>query len=108
MAEMKDEIITFKVSGEEAAMIRKAAADEKMTVSRYIRACVLRDRGLSGDPVALRVLFGSFKDRLKKDGRGRGRRSGNPSSRNRSASFYVIHISKSIYKALSAVTPSSS
>jgi len=65
MAEMKDEIITFKVSGEEAAMIRKAAADEKMTVSRYIRACVLRDRGLSGDPVALRVMFDNFKDMMR-------------------------------------------
>jgi hypothetical protein len=65
MAEMKDEIITFKVSGEEAAMIRKAAEEEGMTVSRYIRACVIRDRGLSGDPVALRVMFDNFKDMMR-------------------------------------------
>ena len=65
MAEMKDEIITFKVSGEEAAMIRKAAKEEGMTVSRYIRACVLRDRGLSGDPVALRIMFDNFKNMMR-------------------------------------------
>ena len=65
MAEMKDEIITFKVSGEEAAMIRKAAKEEGMSVSRYIRACVLRDRGLSGDPVALRIMFDNFKNMMR-------------------------------------------
>ena len=65
MPEMKDEIITFKVSGEEAVMIRKAAKEEGMTVSRYIRACVLRDRGLSGDPVALRIMFDNFKNMMR-------------------------------------------
>ncbi len=65
MVEMKDEIITFKVSGEEAAMIRRAAKTEKMSVSRYIRACVLRDRGLSGDPVALRIIFENFKEMMR-------------------------------------------
>jgi len=65
MVEMKDEIITFKVSGDEAAMIRKAAKEEKMTVSRYIRACVIRDRGLSGDPVALRIIFDNFKEMMR-------------------------------------------
>ncbi len=65
MAEMKDEIITFKVSGEEAAMIRKAAAAERLSVSRYIRSCVLRDRGLSGDPVALRIIFDNFKEMMR-------------------------------------------
>ena len=65
MVEMKDEIITFKVSGQEAAMIRNAAKEEGMKVSRYIRACVLRDRGLSGDPVALRIIFDNFKEMMR-------------------------------------------
>jgi hypothetical protein len=65
MGEMKDEIITFKVSGEEAEMIRKAAREEKMSVSRYIRSCILRDRGLSGDPVALRYIFDNFKEMMR-------------------------------------------
>jgi hypothetical protein len=46
-------------------MIRKAAKEEGMTVSRYIRACVLRDRGLSGDPVALRIMFDNFKNMMR-------------------------------------------
>ena len=37
MAEMKGEILTFKVSEEEAEMIRKAAKEEGLSVSRYIR-----------------------------------------------------------------------
>jgi len=62
---MKGEIITFKVSEEEAEMIRKAAKEEGMSVSRYLRACVLRDRGLSGDPVALRIVFDNFKEMMR-------------------------------------------
>jgi hypothetical protein len=65
MAEMKGEILTFKVSEEEAAMIRKAAKEEGLSVSRYIRACTLRDRALSGDPVALRIIFDNFKEMMR-------------------------------------------
>jgi AAA+ superfamily predicted ATPase len=65
MADMKGEIITFKVSEEEAEMIRKAAKEEGMSVSRYLRACVLRDRGLSGDPVALKIVFDNFKETMR-------------------------------------------
>jgi len=65
MAEMKGEIITFKVSEEEAEMIRKAAKEEGLSVSRYIRACTLRDRALSGDPVALRIIFDNFKEMMR-------------------------------------------
>ncbi|MHB1025135.1 MAG: hypothetical protein ACYC24_05425 [Desulfobacteria bacterium] len=36
-----------------------------MSVSRYIRACTLRDRGLSGDPVALRIIFDNFKEMMR-------------------------------------------
>ena len=65
MAEMKGEILTFKVSEEEAAMIRRAAKEEGLSVSRYIRACTLRDRALSGDPVALRIIFDNFKEMMR-------------------------------------------
>ena len=65
MAEMKGEILTFKVSEEEAEMIRKAAKEEGLSVSRYIRACTLRDRALSGDPVALRIIFDNFKEMMR-------------------------------------------
>ena len=65
MVEMKGVILTFKVSEEEAEMIRKAAKEEGLSVSRYIRACTLRDRGLSGDPVALRIIFDNFKEMMR-------------------------------------------
>jgi hypothetical protein len=65
MVEMKGVILTFKVSEEEAEMIRRAAKEEGMSVSRYIRACTLRDRALSGDPVALRIVFDNFKEMMR-------------------------------------------
>ena len=65
MVEMKGVILTFKVSDEEAEMIRKAAKEEGLSVSRYIRACTLRDRVLSGDPVALRIIFDNFKEMMR-------------------------------------------
>ena len=65
MVEMKGVILTFKVSEEEAAMIRNAAKEEGLSVSRYIRACTLRDRALSGDPVALRIIFDNFKEMMR-------------------------------------------
>jgi hypothetical protein len=65
MVEMKGVILTFKVSDEEAEMIRKAAKEEGLSVSRYIRACTLRDRALSGDPVALRIIFDNFKEMMR-------------------------------------------
>lgn len=65
MVEMKGVILTFKVSEEEAEMVRKAAKEEGLSVSRYIRACILRDRGLSGDPVALRIIFDNFKEMMR-------------------------------------------
>ena len=54
--EMKDEILTFKVSGEEAAMIRRTAAKEGVSVSQHIRTAVLYASFVEGDPVALRVF----------------------------------------------------
>ena len=54
--EMKDEILTFKVSGEEAEMIRKSAARQGVTVSHHIRTAVLYANFLEGDPVAARVF----------------------------------------------------
>src|SRR3972149_2292702 len=60
--EMKDEILTFKVSGEEAAMIRRTAAKEGVSVSHHIRTAVLYASYVEGDPVALRV----FKEGVSK------------------------------------------
>ena len=60
--EIKDEILTFKVTGEEAAMIRRAAAKEGVSVSQHIRTAVLYQSFLEGDPVAVQI----FKDGVAK------------------------------------------
>jgi hypothetical protein len=54
--EMKDEILTFKVTAEEAEMIRNAAAREGVTVSQHIRTAILYGSFLEGDPVAVRIF----------------------------------------------------
>jgi hypothetical protein len=63
--EMKDEILTFKVSGEEAEMIRKAAAKDGVSVSQHIRTCVLYVSFKQGDPVAVRVFTGGVNKAVK-------------------------------------------
>lgn len=60
--EMKDEILTFKVSGEEAAMIRRAAKKDGVSVSQHIRTCVLYISWAEGDPVAKKM----FREGVKK------------------------------------------
>ena len=60
--EMKDEILTFKVSGEEAAMIRRTAAKEGVSVSQHIRTAVLYASYAQGDPDAVRI----FKENVSK------------------------------------------
>lgn len=54
--EMKDEILTFKVTAEEAEMIRRAAAKDGVTVSQHIRTAVMYASFLEGDPVAARLF----------------------------------------------------
>lgn len=63
--EMKDEILTFKVSGEEADMIRKAAARDGVSVSQHIRTCVLYVSFKQGDPVAVRVFTDGVNKAVK-------------------------------------------
>jgi hypothetical protein len=60
--EMKDEILTFKVTAEEAEMIRNAAAREGVSVSQHIRTAVLYASFVEGDPLAVRI----FKDGVTK------------------------------------------
>lgn len=53
---VKSELIQLRVTPEEAAMVRKAAAAEGQTVSDYVRACIITVRGIEGDPVAWAVV----------------------------------------------------
>ena len=60
--DMKDEILTFKVSAEEAAMIRRTATKEGVTLSQHIRTAVLYASYAQGDPDAVRI----FKENVSK------------------------------------------
>lgn len=48
--------VQVRFTPEEAEMLRKAAAHENQTVSEYVRICVVRVRGIEGDPVAWAVI----------------------------------------------------
>lgn len=52
----RTEIIQVRVTPEEAAMVKRAAAKEGQTVSEYIRSCIVTVRGIEGDPVAWAVI----------------------------------------------------
>lgn len=60
-AMVKSELIAVRVTPEEAAMVRKAAAVEGQTVSEYVRACIITVRGIEGDPVAWSVIGKNFR-----------------------------------------------
>lgn len=53
---MRNRQINFAVTEAEQVMIEKAARAAGQTVSTFVRSCVIADRGLAGDPVALAVI----------------------------------------------------
>lgn len=56
MAAPRDQIVTFKVSGEELEMLKRGAESEGMTQSEYCRACLIRDRFRERDPIAIKIF----------------------------------------------------
>lgn len=60
MGEAREHIMNFKVSTEEMAMIRRGAANERMTPSEYCRMCVYWDRTIEGDEYAVK----KFKENI--------------------------------------------
>ena len=56
MIKVKDKIITFKVTAEELKMVKRGAEKEGFTMSDYCRACVIRDRLMDLDPVAVKIM----------------------------------------------------
>ena len=53
---MKSRVLAGRFTEEEERMIVKAAAKEGVSVSEYIRRCVLVKHGLEMDPVAWKIV----------------------------------------------------
>lgn len=64
MAEQKDQVVTVKVSGEIYEMIKRGCELEEMSISEYLRACVIRDRYFSGDAAAKRIVHDNVRKAL--------------------------------------------
>lgn len=56
MGETRDRRVVILVSDRELDMIDRGAASEGVSRSEYCRACILRNRLVSGDPVAVRIF----------------------------------------------------
>ena len=56
MPEPKDQVVTVKVTAEIYEMIKRGCNEEKMSISEYLRACVVRDRYIMGDVGAKRIV----------------------------------------------------
>ena len=53
---MKSRVLAGRFTEEEEKMVVKAAAKEGMSVSEYIRTCVLKKHGLEMDPLAWKIV----------------------------------------------------
>lgn len=72
---MKTQMMQFRVDQEEKALIEKCAQKAGMTVSEYIRACMLMEMVIDGEVAALRIIgrtigmkaMDALKKRLSRD-----------------------------------------
>lgn len=53
---MKTQMMQFRVNDEEKALIEKCAKKSGMTVSEYIRACMLMEMVVDGEFQALKII----------------------------------------------------
>ena len=53
---MKTQMMQFRVTDEEKALIEKCAKKAGMTVSEYIRACMLMEMIIDGETTALKIV----------------------------------------------------
>lgn len=56
MSVVKSELLQFKVTPEERALIEKCAKKQDMTVSEYVRASLLMEMVLDGEVGALKIV----------------------------------------------------
>ena len=56
MAAARSELMQFKVTPEERRVIENRAGKEKVSVSDYVRGCVLMEMILDGDFEALKIV----------------------------------------------------
>lgn len=61
---MKQIIVNLRVNEGERAMIEKAAKQDDMSVSDYIRSAIYFERLMAGDLNALRLLSGRAKEKI--------------------------------------------
>lgn len=66
MSSARTELMQFKVSPEERALIEKCAKKEKMTVSEYVRASLLMEMVLDGELQALKIVAATIGKRAVK------------------------------------------
>lgn len=57
MEKMRDEVMQFRVTTREKELIEKWAKKSDTTVSNYVRASVLMEMIIDGEPEALRIVM---------------------------------------------------
>ena len=53
---MKTQMMQFRVTDDEKGLIEKCAAKAGMTVSEYIRACMLMEMMIDGEVQAMKII----------------------------------------------------
>jgi hypothetical protein len=56
MADARSELMQFKVTPQERALIEKCAKKQDASVSEYVRACLLMEMVLDGEMQAIKIV----------------------------------------------------
>lgn len=57
-------MITLKLTEDERALLAKAAKANDMTEADYLRVCMIMDRVMDGDPLAIKITAGNLREKV--------------------------------------------
>lgn len=57
-------MVAMKLTEDERRLLSKAARDNDMTEADYLRVCMLMDRVMDADPLAIKIASGALREKV--------------------------------------------
>lgn len=57
-------VVNFKFTEDERLLLAKGAKANKMTEADYLRVCLIMDRFMSADPLAMKITAGHLREKV--------------------------------------------
>lgn len=58
--------VNVKLTADERALLAKGAKANDMTEADYLRVCMIMDRVMDGDPLAIKVTAGRIREKVRR------------------------------------------